>query len=164
MGESKLIVGLVGGSALLVMGAVVVGMKWGSSAKVAVNNQAKVSVENSSYDWGEIGINDGDAEAVFEIKNEGSEALKLYNVTTSCACTSAQLSLNDKVSPLFGMHSKSGYVMEVPAGEAATLKVVYDPNFHGPNGVGAISRQVSVATNDPDKAELTFWLSAMVRK
>ena len=139
-------------------------MKLGTSASVEVNDQAKVSVTNTSYDWGEIGINDGDAEAVFEIKNDGSETVKLYNVTTSCACTSAQLLLNDKSSPLFGMHSKSGYVMEVPAGETAKLKVVFDPDFHGPNGVGAISRQITVATNDPNKAELTFWLSAVVRK
>lgn len=79
-------------------------------------------------------------------------------------CTTAQLIIGDTKSPEFGMHSKSAYVMEVPGGETAELKVVFDPAFHGPNGVGPINRQITVETNDPSSPVLNFMLTAMVRK
>jgi hypothetical protein len=122
----------------------------------------KVSVDNTFYDWGEIGIKNGSVLASFNIKNEGESVLKLYGVTTSCACTNATLKLGEKASPEFGMHTKSNYVMEVPVGETAELKVVFDPAFHGPNGIGKIDRVVKVSTNDINKPKLNFNTSALV--
>ncbi len=134
------------------------------SSRVTMSENAKVTVEETSYDWGEIGLNDGKVEKIFTIKNEGTETLNLLNVVTSCMCTTAQLSLGDKSSPVFGMHQKSNYVMEVPAGESAELRAIFDPAFHGPSGVGPINRQITVATNDSSRPELNFMLKAMVRK
>jgi len=134
------------------------------ASQSTTNMNAKATAEETYHNWGEIGLNDGNVEKVFKIKNEGSEALRLYNVVTSCMCTTAQLILDDKSSPVFGMHSKSDYTLEVPSGETAELKVIFDPAFHGPSGVGPISRQVKVETNDQSSPELNFMLTAMVRK
>lgn len=131
---------------------------------IVASENTEVSLGETSYDWGTIGINDGNVEHVFEIKNEGSEDLILSDVTTSCTCTTAQVSIGEEQSPEFGMHTKSDYQLSVPAGETAKLKVVYDPAFHGPSGVGPINRQIKVKTNDADKPELNFMLTAMVRK
>jgi len=122
----------------------------------------KVTTSESYFDWGDIKINGGVAEKEFEIKNEGEGVLNLSSVVTSCACTTAQLIKDGEASPLFGMHTKSSYIMEVASGESAKLKVVFDPTFHGPSGVGPISRQVFVNTNDPEKSKLTFYVKTVV--
>jgi len=134
------------------------------SSQATMSADAKATAEETSHDWGEIGLNDGDVEKVFKISNVGSDTLKLSNVTTSCMCTTAQLILGDKTSPVFGMHSKSSYVFEVPPGQTAELKVIFDPAFHGPSGVGPINRQINVTTNDASSPDLNFILIAMVRK
>ncbi|RJR15036.1 DUF1573 domain-containing protein [Candidatus Microgenomates bacterium] len=164
MGDKKFVIGVIVVTIFLLVGAVVLAGSMGSNAEVAANPQVLVVVSESSHDWGEIGLNDGNVEKVFTIKNEGSENLTLTNIATSCMCTTAQLALGDNESPLFGMHSKSDYSMHVPPGEAAQLAVVFDPAFHGPSGVGPINRQVTVSTNDPKNPTLTFLLNAVVRQ
>lgn len=42
--------------------------------------------------------------------------LKLFNVETSCVCTTAQMAKGEQTSPVFGMHDKSQYVLEVDPG------------------------------------------------
>lgn len=151
------IVALIGGASLVSKGNT-------ETTNVPASKNTEVVINETSHDWGEIGINDGNVEKLFKIKNEGSETLKLSNVVTSCMCTTAQLSLEDNASPVFGMHSKSSYIFEIPSGKTAELKVTFDPAFHGPSGVGPISRQITVKTNDVDKPELNFMLTAMVSK
>ena len=135
----------------------------GGTSTVEANENVNAVVEKTSQAWGNIGINDGNVEAEFEIKNEGSDTLKLSDVTTSCMCTTAQI-ITDEESPVFGMHTKSDYIAEVAPGESARLKVVFDPAFHGPSGVGPITRQVKMATNDPDNPEINYMLTANVTK
>lgn len=128
----------------------------------SVLRETTLSVEKTTYEWGKIGLNDGDVAAIFEITNQGNQPLQLSKLITSCMCTTAQLSLAGKQSPIFGMHNKSAYIFEVPPQETAKLKVIFDPAFHGPTGVGSITRQVTLATNDPNQPELKFSLTALV--
>lgn len=167
MFEKKFIIIVILITAIVLTGGIFLATKNKSkdlTAAEPLNSTASAVVGETSYDWGEIGINDGEVEKTFKIKNEGSSPLKLSNVITSCMCTTAQLVLRDLSSPVFGMHSKSNYVLEVPSGAEADLKVVFDPAFHGPSGVGPINRQVVVSTNDSSKPELNFMLTAIVRK
>jgi len=62
------------------------------------------------------------------------------------------------------MHNKSAYVFEVPPQQEAKLIVVFDPAFHGPNGVGPIDRFVTVATNDPSQPQLQFSVKGIVSR
>lgn len=131
---------------------------------VSVNGNVGVEVPETSFSWGEIQMDSGSVEKVFEITNQGSDPLELSNVVTSCMCTTAQLSLGEITSPLFGMHGKSDYILSVPPAATAQLKVIFDPAFHGPSGVGPITRQIKVETNDPEMRELNFTLTAVVRR
>lgn len=158
--NSKVIFGV-----LMIIGVVIAaGIFALSGNKKEVNAQTTVSVDRYSDDWGEMMMDGGNKEADFEIRNDGNGPLVLNNVITSCMCTTAVLSFNGKDSPVFGMHTKSGYQMSVPAGESAALKVVFDPAFHGPSGIGPITRQVKVNTNDPANPTLTFTLTGTVIK
>ena len=162
MKEAYLMIAVIVGTAVLIGGGALVADKLDASSAIQPSADAKAAVGERSHSWGDIPISGGNKEASFTIANEGATPLRLFNVSTSCMCTTAQLTVGGKTSPAFGMHDSSRYVTEVPPGEAATLTVVFDPDFHGPQGIGAITRYVKVQTNDATQAELTFTLDGTV--
>lgn len=149
---------------LLLGGGIYVLSATSSSPKITVSQNAKVTVAEKNFDWGNIPYSGGNATKTFTIKNTGTETLQLNEVKTSCTCTKAQVSIGGKTSPYFSMHSTSGWVGEVPAGKEAQLTVIFDPAFHGPSGVGPIERLVSVETNDPANPKIEFSLKGVVVK
>lgn len=150
---------------VLVLGiAVYFGVQLGGGNQVNADTAVSLNSEQNSHDWGEIPIDGGVVQASFFIENTSAETLKLYNVLTSCMCTSAQLKTANKLSPRFGMHEKGGSVFTVDPGETAELVVEFDPAFHGPSGLGAISRTVTMQTNDANQPELSFHVTATVVK
>lgn len=155
---------VVGAAALLLIGGVVfLGSRIGEGDLAAVAG-AKVGTTEQSHDWGKIPIGGGNMTKEFVVTNEGSETLSLSNINTSCMCTTVRLVKGGEESPEFGMHTKSAYVMEVQPGEQVSVNVVYDPAFHGPNGLGSITRQVVMDTSDPDRSRLEFSLRGVVVK
>lgn len=156
--------GVIGITLLLFVGVIYFGTKLGATTEVSADNQVNMQVAESRYDWGTIDINGGVVNKTFSIENTGSSPLKLYDVVTSCMCTTAQLKTPSQTSKQFGMHEKSTSVFEVQPGETAELVVEFDPLFHGPSGVGPISRTVTVNTNDANQPALSFHLSANVVK
>lgn len=164
MKDNKFVIGIVAVTLVLAVGLIWGVTKMSGQAEVASSTQVEAFVEQTNHDWGTISIDAGKVTVDFDIKNNGTEPLSLFNVATSCTCTTAQLKLGDAASPLFGMHTKSAYAMAVPPGETAQIQAVFDPAFHGPGGVGPISRQVTVQTNDAARPVLTFLLSANVVK
>ncbi len=131
-------------------------------ATTSVGGKAEVPV--TSFDWGTINYGGGDVTAEFDIANSGVAPLKLSEVSTSCMCTTAQVIINDQNSPFFGMHQKSSWIGQIPVGGQAKLKVVFDPAFHGPSGVGPVTRQIVMTTNDPQHPKLEFNLKGTVVK
>src|SRR5690606_16160046 len=99
--ESKIIIGGFLGLLVFITGGMLWLSKAASSPVVESNSTANAVTNVVSHDWGEIGINDGNATAEFSITNDGTDTLKLFNVVTSCACTTAQIVVGDKISPLF---------------------------------------------------------------
>ena len=149
---------------LLIFGGVFLVSKTNNKASLAGGQNTQVSVDKTSYDWGEIGINDGKVQAEFTLTNAGAASLQLANVSTSCECTTAQIVIEGKASPYFGMHQKSSWTGQVEPGKSAKLIVEFDPAFHGPQGIGQITRQAVVETNDSKQRKLTFVTTANVIK
>jgi hypothetical protein len=161
MSGNKLIIGSILVTLAVIIGGVALISKTGP-AELAVSQEVHAQAPQTSHDWGEIPINDGNVNKTFEIKNDGPGVLELANVSTSCMCTTAQVIINGDKSPFFGMHAKSSWQGQIPAGESAQVFIEFDPAFHGPNGVGQISRQISLETNDPDNPKITFNLTGNV--
>ena len=136
----------------------------GSQLGTSTASGGKAEVPVTSFDWGTIDYGGGDAIAEFIINNPGSGPLSLSEVSTSCMCTTAQIIINDQKSPFFVMHQKSSWIGQIPPGVQAKLKVVFDPAFHGPSGVGPVVRQVVMKTNDPEHPKLEFNLTGTVVK
>ena len=147
---------------LLVFGGVFLVTRTNNSASLAGSQTTQVSVDKTSHDWGEIGINNGKVQAEFSLTNTGSAPLQLANISTSCMCTTAQAVIDGKASPYFGMMQKSSWTGQVEPGKSAKLIVEFDPAFHGPQGIGQITRQTTVETNDPNQRQLTFTATANV--
>ncbi|HKZ35790.1 MAG TPA: DUF1573 domain-containing protein [Patescibacteria group bacterium] len=158
---NKLIVGFVLLTAVIIGGGSYLIAKT-SAPQLAADQAAQANVTETSFDWGTIGINDGIVEKTFTITNNGAGPLKLAGVVTSCMCTTAQVKTSDSLSPAFGMHQKSSWSEQVEPGQSADLIVAFDPAFHGPSGVGAITRIVTVDTNDASQPQLSFTLTANV--
>lgn len=160
--SNLLIVGIVLVTLFAIIGTVFAFSYTNNTPEIAASSQVGVKTQQTSHDWGTIAMDDGKVEKVFTITNTGSETLKLHNAQTSCSCTYVQLIRGENKSPKYGMHTKSRYVLEVPPKETAQAKVVFDPAFHGPSGVGVITRQATIKTNSQAQPEVTFVTSANV--
>lgn len=159
-----LIGGIIAATVLLLVGIVFIGSNVGNTAQVSADDRVELSVESNTHDWGEIDIDSGIVSKRFVIENTSDATLKLYDVKTSCMCTTAQLITEQQSSKKFGMHEKAANVFEVGPGETTELLVEFDPAFHGPSGVGDIRRSITINTNDPNNPQLSFELSALVVK
>lgn len=123
-------------------------------AAISKTAGAKINVSISSKNVGNIPYNGGHLIQTFPLKNEGAKNLEIANIATSCMCTKAYLKQGDKKSEEFGMKGMSGsssWKGILKPGESAEIVADFDPTYHGPQGIGPITRTVSFETNDPDK-------------
>jgi len=164
----KLILFAIGGFTLLVLLVIVIfavnegkGSVSSQTANFAKSDsdRPKATADSSFRDLGKMNVNDEKA-AEFSIKNDGTKPLTLFKLSTSCDCTFAKLDINGQISPEFTMHSKSDWKTELPPGDTAKLVVTYRPFIMPVKGI--VSRQASLATNDPDNETLIFTINATV--
>ncbi|MCL5970010.1 MAG: DUF1573 domain-containing protein [Patescibacteria group bacterium] len=166
MNEKKIIILLALSTVAILFGAIFLMSKSTATVAGVVSSQnAKMEIKDpTSFDWGDIQMEKGDVEKDFTIKSVGTEPLKIYNVKTSCHCTIARVTIDKEESPNFGMSGVSSWVGEVAPGKEAKLAVIFDPQYHGPQGVGPINRFVSIETNDKGNSKVTFTLTGTVVK
>ncbi len=161
--ENKVLVGLVSLFSILILVSGMVLVNKTQPPALEVSGAAKVEVLGAeTHDWGEIDIEGGYVEKTFQIKNTGDTDLEITNFKTSCMCTETQVSILGDKSPIFGMHTKSGWKGSIKPGETADINVVFDPMFHGPQGTGQITRLVSFNTNDFSNQTVEFRLTGNV--
>jgi len=110
------------------------------------------------YDFGTISMKNGNVSKEFVIANPTDRGITVSTVLTSCMCTTAFIvGADGNVKGPFGM-SGMGYVPPaneiIKAGESRIIRVVYDPNAHGPAGVGWIDRFVTLTDSSNGTLEL----------
>ena len=165
MNDKKIIIGIILFTVLLLVGGIVLLSGSGStSATITTSQNAKATVDQRNFDWGQINMKGGNVSKTFTIKNTGTDTLKLTKIKTSCHCTKAQGKINNTSSPYFGMNNVLSWIGEVSPGQEAQLEVIFDPAYHGPQGVGPINRLVAVETNDKSNSRIEFSLTGTVFK
>ena len=102
-----------------------------SSAADGSTDGPRIAVDRTFHDFGAIVQYGGVVETTFIVRNEGTETLTIGTITTSCSCTSAQISES-----------------KIEAGKQATLTVVFDPDFHE-EPLDVFKRTIFIPTNDP---------------
>ncbi len=124
--------------------------KAGESAKgkdVSSNQASQLTADLSAYDFGTISMKNGKVTKSFKVYNSQSSPVLVTKVYTSCMCTDALLKIDEKLYGPFGMlaHGATPLVnQEIKPNQEASIDVTFDPNAHGPAGVGVIEREVSV--------------------
>jgi len=101
-----------------------------------------ISVDKSSYDFGDIGQDKVETE--FMITNNGNGILEIENVATSCGCTKGDV--------------EKSRLLE---GESTILKVSFDPKAMG-DLHGKVYREVYIQSNDKNNPETIIKVYANV--
>lgn len=95
----------------------------------------QAAVSPARYDFGQIGP-DNPVTTIFVVSNPGNGPLQIESVTTSCGCTTAQIS-SQTIAP----------------GASADLTVTFDPQAHA-GATGQFLRYVYLRSNDPASPEV----------
>jgi hypothetical protein len=103
-----------------------------------------LTLEEKSVDLGEV-VNGERRRIEIQFQNDGTSDLVIESVTTSCGCTTAE------VSPT-----------TITAGGSGLLIIKFDSGAHGPESNGPVIRQVFITSNDRNKPEIVVQFSADV--
>ncbi|OHB17847.1 MAG: hypothetical protein A2749_02545 [Parcubacteria group bacterium RIFCSPHIGHO2_01_FULL_45_26] len=133
-------------------------------ALAAVSEIPRLSASEMFYDFGTISMKKGEVQKEFVISNSSDKEIKLKTILTSCMCTKAYLLRPDgKNKGPFGMPGM-GYIPPadelIETGGSRIVRVVYDPNAHGPAGVGQIERTVMLT--DSNGGNIRLGIKALV--
>ena len=119
-----------------------------NSAGVSIRQeQGTLSADRAVHDFGTISMKNGNVKTVFNIKNTQAAAVSLNKMYTSCMCTEATLKIGGTSEGPFGMPGHGmirtfDHILQ--PNEEAEIEVEFNPNAHGPAGVGRIERTVIV--------------------
>lgn len=113
----------------------------------------------ASFDIGTVSMKNGNVDNIIDILNEGDKPVTITDISTSCMCTTVAFE-----GATFGMHGSSRAGFTVKPGEKKEMTVTFDPNAHGPEGTGPISRVISVRTNSVKTPVLEIRFSGNVIK
>ncbi len=116
------------------------------------------------YDFGTISMKNGNVTKDFTVNNPTDKDVFVSTLVTSCMCTSAFIVAPDGRSKGPFKMPGMGYVPPanetIKAGESRIIRVVYDPNAHGPAGVGPIDRFATLT--DASDGTFQFEIKALV--
>ncbi len=118
-----------------------------------------LSLDPSDYDFGTISMKNGLVTKSFQVKNTQGQDFDLSTIYTSCMCTDAKIVIDGQEYGPFGMQGHGAMKMlnqKLRAGQEARLLVTFDPNAHGPSGIGVIERTVSIESTDGDVASVSI--------
>ncbi|MEK7665757.1 MAG: DUF1573 domain-containing protein [Patescibacteria group bacterium] len=131
--------------------------------------EASLTVSEMNWDFGDVMMSKGVTTYEVKLTNDSETPIKITEMETSCMCTTAQIVHTDgSKSGLKGMAGHGGGTATlsetISAGETATLLVSFDPNAHGPDATGAITRNIILKTNSQTEPEIKLTFSANVIK
>ncbi len=119
----------------------------------------EISLDKTTYDMGRLKVS-ATKEADFKLKNLGQKTLQIFELSSSCNCTSVKIVKKDWQSPEFGMHNQSKEIIEIQPQEEIKLTVTYRPFLMPVRG--QVARQVFFSTNDPKVPRQTLIIKAEV--
>lgn len=128
----------------------------------ATQESNALAFEPAAFDFGKISMANGNVSQKVKVRNASTAPVMLKKLYTSCMCTTALLTRGDRVVGPFGMpgHGPIPTFSETLApGAEAELEIVFNPNAHGPAGVGPVKREVYLET---DSGRMKVQFSAYV--
>lgn len=152
--EGKIIIAVITGTIVLIGGLAFLMTKssgggGGKDSFIANTEAAELEASPSGkMDLGSIPYGGGIVSKSFDIKNTSTSSVKLRKITTSCMCTKAKVKIGGKETKWYGMEMNGDLNplidFDFPAGATAQVVFDFDPQAHGPAGIGAIDRVITV--------------------
>ncbi len=162
--NTKIIISVFIGIVVVIGGLIWLGQPAGNQNGGQANLTAGLLKSNEvNFDFGTISMAKGKVGHDFEVNNTSDQPVNIKKIYSSCMCTAANFKLNGKTYGPFGMEGMGGinYAnITVNPGDLGIVEVIYDPNAHGPAGVGSIDRFVYV--EDKNGGQLTLEIKAVV--
>src|SRR3989338_8470836 len=112
---------------------------------------------------GQRSLANGNVSHEFSVTNTSDKPITLNKISTSCMCTAVSFKYNQKTFGPFKMEGMGGLTsanITLNPGDSAVAEVIYDPNAHGPAGVGSIDRLIYL--QDKTGGKLTLEIKAFV--
>lgn len=128
-----------------------------SSSATEAAVKSELSAAETSYDFGVVRMKDGKVSHRFKVTNPTDKNVTAEYLSTSCMCTTAYIVDAASRSGPYGMEGmgQDGKVQMIfKPGESRDVEVVFDPNAHGPAGVGPLQRFVTLADADGGRLQL----------
>lgn len=150
---------IVASVVILIAGVAISLMGSNELPKGATTSSGVLEATEDSYDFGTISMADGNVSHEFTVVNKSSEPVSIEKMTTSCMCTEASLKYAGQSYGPFGMEGHGSIPsinVAINPGEEAVVEAIFDPNAHGPSGVGVIRRDVFLQLNNGEKLSLPF--------
>lgn len=135
-------------AAVVIVGGVLLGL---SGVMESATPSSELTFDKVFHDFGAISMANGKIAQTFLLTNTGSQPVRLTDIRTSCMCTEAVID-----NEHFSMHGPFASNIEIEPGKPKEVKVVFDPNAHGPGGVGQITREIYLKTNSTATPELSL--------
>jgi len=133
-------------------------------AEATAGAASGLTASETFYNFGTISMKNGDVTREFIVKNPTDRDINVPTLVTSCMCTSAFIVKPDgSTKGPFGMPGMGSVPPAdelIKAGESRTIRIVYNPNAHGPAGVGQIDRFITLT--DASGATLQLEIKALV--
>ena len=126
---------------VVLIGSLILAVAVGYAALPQLPGQIELSAVE--FDLGTV-PNTGPVSHAFQVRNVGRGPLEISGVSTSCGCTSAEIS-----------------DLRLRPGETTDLLVTYDPLAHD-GATGQFLRLVYVRSDDPDTPEASLTLRVTV--
>lgn len=154
--NTKIIIAVFAGTFVVIGGLIWLGQPTGSQTTTQAPIESFLKSNATQFDFGTISMARGNVSHEFEITNSSDQPVNIKKIYTSCMCTAANFKFNGKTYGLFGMEGHSGNTANITLnpGDTGNLEVIYDPNAHGPAGVGAIDRFVYIEDKNGGQLEL----------
>lgn len=135
--------------ALLFLAGNTASMKTAPSTKNEATALSAFTVPETFFDFGTIKMKNGKVSRMFSVVNKSDAPQTIKRISTSCMCTEAFLvGQNDSKRGPFGMPGHGGFAPDINEVVAPQdnrgVEVVFDPEAHGPAGVGQIERAIFV--------------------
>ena len=131
----------------------------GASAEQVAQATGTLSAPAVFHDFGQVSMRAGKVSHRFAVRNESGAPALVQQVYTSCMCTEASLLVGPERLGPFGMQGH-GYTPRIDRviapGEEAVVEAVFDPNAHGPAGIGRNDRAVMLVLGGQRALQLEF--------
>jgi hypothetical protein len=128
---------------MVVVGLLAVGLLGTAAYAAATSGAGRIELSASEFDFGAI-PNAAPVSHEFLVRNVGRGPLEITGVSTSCACTTAEVQSR-----------------HLERGESTTLRVTFDPQVHD-GELGQFLRMIYVRSNDAAMPEASLTVRVTV--